>query len=130
MYLPRVNKLSMFLSALVLAGCQTTAAPPPTEVSKAYDGHWNGTRINTTGDSKCIPTTMKGTVKDGYLSFNLQYNSTTISGWIAKDGTLTLDHDNLDWTYNFTGTAKEGEISGKWSVGNANCEGTWFLNRT
>lgn len=106
------------------------SSPPPNEVATAFEGPWNGTRINVTGDSMCIPTSIMGSVKNGYLSFNLQYNLTTISGWIAKDGTLTLDHDNPDWSYNFTGTAKGDEISGEWSVVNANCEGTCFLKRS
>lgn len=122
--------IAAFAATSLLAACQTTQKPPPNEISTAFDGLWNGTRINVTGDSMCSPTSIKGLVKDGYLSFNLQYNLTTISGWIAKDGTLTLDHDNHDWTYNFTGKAKGDAIGGEWSVGNANCEGTWFLKRS
>ncbi|USD64679.1 hypothetical protein [Vibrio sp. SCSIO 43136] len=116
----------LIISSIVLTGCIDLPHPP---VVTQFDGEWQGRRINHTDNPVCLPTQMFGSIKQGKVLFVLEYNDTKLSGKIDQNGVLALSSNNPMWQYQFSGRAKEGRIDGKWSVGNAGCEGEWYLDK-
>lgn len=102
---------------------------PPFTASNSFDGHWQGKRIDVSGDSICSPTSMIGTINNGIVSLRLKYNNTLLKGWISDNGELALYADSQRWGYRFTGEARHGRIEGEWKVTNAPCHGTWYIEK-
>lgn len=102
---------------------------PPFNVSNAFDGQWEGERVDKSGDDICWQTRIIGTIKDGNVSIRLMYNNTLLKGWISDAGILALYSDSQRWGYRFTGNAVNNHISGKWKVTNAPCHGTWYIEK-
>ncbi len=101
----------------------------PFEVSHQLDGEWLGKRVDVSGDSICTPTSVIGKIVDGKVAIKLKYNNTTLNGWVSKSGELKLFADSQRWGYRFDGHGTATKIEGEWSVTNAPCHGTWFLEK-
>lgn len=130
---PALTGVTVILAfGLFSTSCHTVtqeSRKPPFAVSSVFDGDWEGERFDVTGSPICKPTKVSGSVTNGYARLRLHYNNTLLTGWIAQDGTLRLDHDSLQWNYTFVGKAEGNEINGDWLVGNAPCRATWYVKR-
>ncbi len=102
---------------------------PDYPVTTQYDGSYKGERFDVSGSSICEPTEISGTVANGEVRLRLHYNGTVLTGWIYENGDLVLKGDNPKWSYRFLGKATDDGINGEWSVGNAPCNGTWYVSR-
>lgn len=126
----RLGRLRGALALLIFTACQfTPSIKPGFPVSQDFEGQWEGERIDVSGDGICRPTKMSGSVTKGEARLRLHYNGTLLTGWISQDGSLVLNGDNSRWDYRFSGKATGDEIRGIWSVGNAPCQGTWYVKR-
>ncbi|PSU34158.1 hypothetical protein [Photobacterium lutimaris] len=108
-----------------------TALPdqPSFAISTAFDGRWEGERIDISGDKICLETRVIGKIEQGKVELTLMYNNTVLRGWISKDGILALYADSPRWGYRFAGTAQNNRIDGQWRVTNAPCHGEWYLEK-
>ncbi|MGR5062407.1 hypothetical protein [Photobacterium sp. DNB22_13_2] len=102
---------------------------PSFAISTAFDGQWEGERIDISGDKICLETRVTGTITHGEVKLTLMYNNTVLRGWISKNGTLELYADSPRWGYRFTGTAQKNRIDGEWRVTNAPCSGIWYVEQ-
>ncbi len=121
------------LLPLILFSCQKQAkviTPPDFAISTAFDGQWQGNRIDISGDSICKATTMTGSIKEGYVSLLLTYNGTILTGWVAQYGSIELKDNNPEWSYHFKGKANNQRIDGEWFVDFISCKGSWYLDQT
>lgn len=99
-------------------------------VSTEFDGQWLGRRIDNTGNNMCERTTMTGRVIDGLAQFKLDYNGTSLKGWINADTKeLVLYASNRQWDYRFSGSAYKSKIQGNWHLANGPCKGSWYLEK-
>ncbi|WP_087025037.1 hypothetical protein [Thaumasiovibrio subtropicus] len=97
--------------------------------STTFDGEWKGARKDTSGDSICLKTDILGSVIEGKVKIRLTYNNTILEGWISEQGDLQLYANSQRWGYRFAGTAQGDRIEGEWSVTNAPCKGTWYIDK-
>ncbi|OAN11623.1 hypothetical protein A3K86_22165 [Photobacterium jeanii] len=108
---------------------------PSFVVSTAFDGEWQGKRLDISGDNVCQQTRILGTITDGEVKFKLMYNNTVLKGWISESGELDLYADSVRWGYRFTGNGEvqansdAALIKGDWHVTNAPCHGSWQIER-
>lgn len=102
---------------------------PSFAISTAFDGRWEGKRIDISGDKICLETRVFGTIEQGEVKLTLMYNNTLLRGWISEDGTLELYADSPRWGYRFTGMAQNNRIDGEWRVTNAPCNGEWYIEK-
>nr|WP_086940040.1 hypothetical protein [Thaumasiovibrio occultus] len=124
---------AFILVAIVLSRVEkkNVVASIPTEapfaVSSAYDGKWEGERMDVSGDAICLETGITGEINEGKVTLILRYNSTVLRGWISEDGQLSLYSTSQRWGYRFSGQVSGDQIKGDWSVDNAPCKGTWYV---
>ena len=139
----RLLKLSIALGLFILFGQQynlfgtnqTGSFPKlPTQanftVSTEFDGQWLGRRNDSTGNNMCERTTMSGHIENGFAIFMLDYNGTSLKGWINDEtGELYLYANNRQWDYRFSGKAYKNRVQGNWHLANGPCKGSWYLEK-
>lgn len=102
---------------------------PTFTISTAFDGRWEGERLDISGDNICQETRVIGTIEQGEVKLTLTYNNTVLHGWISEEGELELYADSPRWGYRFAGTAQNNRIDGEWRVTNAPCNGGWYIEK-
>ncbi len=102
---------------------------PSFTVTDAFDGQWEGKRVDVSGDKICLETRITGTIDNGQVSLTLVYNNTLLKGWISEQGVLELYSDSHRWGYRFSGAAINNKMDGEWKVTNALCHGTWHIEK-
>ncbi|WP_241810503.1 hypothetical protein [Enterovibrio norvegicus] len=95
----------------------------------SFDGTWEGKHVDENGQRKCAPSEVLGTIRNGFVSFHISHDNSTLKGWISESGELEIYSDSMQWGYHFSGSASHDALTGEWGVSNAACNGHWSMSR-
>ncbi|MGF1707446.1 hypothetical protein [Enterovibrio baiacu] len=95
----------------------------------SFDGTWEGMHVDENDQHTCLPSKVVGTIRNGFVSFHISHDNSTLKGWISETGELEIYSDSMQWGYHFSGKASHDALKGAWEMSNAPCNGHWSMSR-
>jgi hypothetical protein len=122
-----VNRFRGAALATTIAAAAALPALAPAEAVPGYDGIWSVVIVTKTG---ICDTSYRYPIRISKGNVENAGNATvTISGRVAKNGTLVVNVSAGDQTATGTGKLNGKTGSGSWSGGNGACAGVWQAER-